>query len=234
MHFTSAHTSQMKLYTSRKSSAGHRLRIALNLKGIDYQAIIVDLEENNDPHCHNTALDPQQFLPALEINPDHIISQASALMEYLEEYQQDPPLLPKHLEDRVMVRSMAALIACDIQPLNSDHVHCYMQHELHLDAEQRHDWLQHWLNEGFHALDELVAVHGDGFCFGNSITMADIFLAAQWHHALDHDLDIGLYPNLQDVVDRLEKHPAFVKALEDQMSESFDLQDRQTMVMTMH
>ena len=205
----------MKLHTYFRSSAAFRVRIALNIKGVAYEAVPRHLLKEGGQHrsADYLAANPQGLIPALE---DHgvVLAQSLAIIEYLEETHPEPPLLPRNAIERAQVRAMALGIACDVHPLQNLSVTNYLSQELKQDDTAVERWRTHWISKGFRALEELAKRHsGDGVhCFGSSVTLADVFLLPQLVSARRFKCDVAPYPTLVNIGKHLETLPAFAKA----------------------
>ena len=205
----------LRLYTYWRSSAAYRVRIALAVKGLQYEAVprhlLRDGGEQRSPGY--LALNPQGLVPALE-HDGHVVTQSLAICEYLEEIHPQPPLLPADPLGRAAVRAMALAVACDIHPLNNLRVQQYLRGELGQDDATVSRWTRHWIDRGFVALEQLIARHsGDGrHCYGSSVTLADVFVVPQVYNARRAQLDLSPYPRLGAVVQYLESVPAFAAA----------------------
>jgi maleylacetoacetate isomerase len=203
----------MKLYTYFRSSAAYRVRIALNLKGIDYESVPVDLRPAAHRQQDYLALNPQGLIPALA-EGGTVISQSLAVIEYLEESHPSPPLLPRSPPDRARVRSLALAVACDIHPLNNLRVLNYLRSQLGQDEAAVDTWYRHWVAEGFHGLEEEARrASGDGrHMFGSEVTLADICLVPQMYNARRFKCNVEPFPTLRAICAHLETLPAFVRA----------------------
>ncbi len=201
----------LKLHGYWRSSAAYRVRIALNLKGLDYAQVNHDLRQGEQRDPGYTALNAQGLVPALDIG-DHVITQSPAIVEWLEERYPNPALLPILPEDRAVVRAMCNLIACDIHPLNNLRVLKELKHELNADEAQIKLWTTGWIGEGFAALERMIAKHGKGFCFGAQPTLADCFLIPQVFSAQRFNVHLDPYPNIRRVNEACDEHTAFVRA----------------------
>lgn len=205
----------LKLHTYWRSSAAYRVRIALAVKGLEYQSVPRHLlrggGEQRSPDY--LALNPQGLVPALE-HDGHVVTQSLAICEYLDEVFPQPPLLPADPRGRAAVRAMALAIACDIHPLNNLSVLQYLRGELGQGDEAVTRWMSHWIDRGFGALEQLIARHSaDGrYCYGATVTLADVFLVPQVANSRRVQLDLAPYPRLAAVARHLESLPAFAAA----------------------
>ncbi len=203
----------MKLYTFFRSSASYRVRIALNLKGLNYEQIPIHLRRGDQLGSSYKAINPQALVPTLQDN-SHLITQSLAIIEYLEERYPQPPLLPSAPLERAMVRSMALTVACEVHPLQNLRVLNYLKNVLSRSDEEVTRWAQHWISLGLDALERSVASlskRGD-FCFGNAPTLADIFLVPQLSNARRFGCDLTPFPNLVRIEANCLKLPAFASA----------------------
>ena len=203
----------MKLYTYFRSSAAYRARIALNLKGVAYESVPVDLRPGAHRQPDYLARNPQGLVPALEDGAT-VISQSLAIIEYLEEKYPQPPLLPRSPLDRARVRSFALAIACDIHPLNNLRVLNYLRSPLGHDEMAVATWYRHWIAEGFQALEEEAKrASGDGqHMFGAGVTVADVCLVPQMFNARRFKCNVDPFPTLVAICAYLETIPAFARA----------------------
>jgi maleylacetoacetate isomerase len=205
----------MKLFTYFRSSAAFRVRIALNLKGIDYQPACVDLRPpasaQRTPEF--LAVNPQGLVPALQ-HGGTTVTQSLAIIEYLDELYPQPAFLPTSPADRAHVRAMALTVACDIHPLNNLRVLKYLRAPLGHDEDTVNTWYQHWIATGFRSLEEDAKrlTGDDRHLFGNSVTLADICLVPQMYNARRLECDLGPYPTLRAICAHLESLPAFAAA----------------------
>ena len=178
-----------------RSSASYRVRIALNLKGVDYRQVSHDLRvgAQNDPAYR--ALAPQGLVPALEVEGG-VLTQSPAILEWTEEHYPEPPLLPAGAMDRARVRSMAAIVACDIHPLNNLRVLKALREEAQASEAVAQGWIGRWIGDGFAALEAMVQAQGDHFCFGDAPTIADCCLVPQIYNARRFGVDLSAFPAL--------------------------------------
>ncbi|HEY4318560.1 MAG TPA: maleylacetoacetate isomerase [Herbaspirillum sp.] len=205
----------MKLYTYYRSSAAYRVRIALNLKALAYQAIPVHLLKNGGEQFQPgyRAINPMALLPALD-DDGVIATQSLAIIEYLEEKYPATPLLPAVTEERARVRSLALTIACDIHPLGNLRVLKHLEQEFRITPETRLAWSQHWIREGFAGLESMLAADpGTGrFCHGDTPSLADCCLAPQMFGARRFGVDLSPYPTLVRIDAACAELPAFENA----------------------
>jgi maleylacetoacetate isomerase len=194
-----------------RSSAAYRVRIALNLKGVEYESRPVDLREGEQKSTSYKALNPQAFVPMLEID-DHRLTQSLAICDYLDARFPEPPFVPPDPSDRAHVLAMALTIACDIHPLNNLRVLKYLSGPLQQDEETRDKWYVHWVTEGFEALESLAVSRSGGFLFGNLPTLADICLVPQMYNARRFNVPLEAYPTLVRADASANAIPAFAAA----------------------
>ena len=202
----------MKLYTYFRSSAAYRVRIALNLKNLASDMIPIHLQKegglNKKPEYR--ALNPQMRVPALALDSGDILIQSLAIIEYLDEVHPQPPLLPRDPLARAKVRALAQLIACDIHPLNNVGPLRYLKNELGRDQTSIDAWYQHWILEGFDALEAML---GPGpYASGEAVTLADICLVPQVSNARRLKVPLDRFPKIVAVDAACARLPAFEKA----------------------
>ncbi|MFY9316061.1 MAG: maleylacetoacetate isomerase [Burkholderiales bacterium] len=203
----------MKLHTYFRSSAAFRVRIALNLKGLAYDAAFVHLARGEHRQPDYAALNPQALLPTLE-DASHLLTQSLAIIEYLEETRPRPPLLPKDPFERARVRSLALLIACEIHPLNNLRVLTYLKRAPGQSEEQVNAWYRHWIADGLVKLEaQLAGTAGTGrYSHGDAPTLADCCLVPQVFNAQRYQCDTTAYPTTMRVFAECMKLDAFARA----------------------
>ena len=197
-----------------RSSAAYRVRIALNLKGLSYDQVCVHLRKGEQREPAFLALNPQGMVPAL-IDGEAVLTQSLEILEYLDEaYPDTPPLLPVDPLGRARVRALAAVVACDIHPLNNLRVLKYLTGPLEQSVESMAAWYNHWIAEGFMALEAMLAgdAHTGRYCHGDVPTMADVCLAPQVFNSFRHSLDLTPYPTISRLWNTYQDHPAFAAA----------------------
>lgn len=203
----------MKLYGYFRSSAAFRVRIALNLKKLDYQQAFIHLRRGDQNQAAFLDVNPQGLVPALETD-GQVLTQSVAIIEYLDETHPEPPLLPRDAAGRARVRALAAVVACDIHPLNNLRVLRYLQRSLGHDQAAIGVWYNHWIEEGFGALERLLANDpGTGrFCHGDRPGLADIALVPQVVNAERYQLDLAPYPTVTRIFQTCMTLEAFAAA----------------------
>ena len=202
----------MDLYTYYRSTSSYRVRIALALKGLDYQALPVNLiaapgGEHRQPAY--LAINPQGRVPALRTDDGELLIQSPAIIEYLEERYSQVPLLPEDLAARAHVRGVAAVIGCDVHPLHNVSVLNRLRQSGH-DEPQVMEWISHWISQGLTTVEQLI---GDsGFCFGEWPCVADVYLIPQLYAAERFNVSLEAYPRICRVSELAAEHPAFIQA----------------------
>jgi maleylpyruvate isomerase len=203
----------MILHDYFRSSAAYRVRIALNLKGLQADRRYVHLRRGDQRAAPYLAVNPQGLLPALEVGGGRTLTQSIAIVEYLEEKHPNPPLLPPGAEDRAWVRAIALAIACDIHPLNNLRVLQYLGRELNIEEAKRDDWYRHWIRLGFEAIEsQLMRRAADRFCFGEAPTLADVCLVPQVANSQRLKMPLAPYPRIAAINDACLALPAFAAA----------------------
>ena len=183
------------LYDYFRSSAAYRVRIALHLKGVDYESRQIDLRDGAQRSDAYLALNPQGLVPMMEID-GHLLTQSLAILNYLDMRYPNQPLIPASAAERAHVVAMALTIACDIHPLNNLRVLKYLKHELGHSQEEVDRWYAHWIQEGLPALEALAAPRAGQFLFGNAPTAADVCLVPQLYNARRYNVPLDDYPTL--------------------------------------
>jgi maleylacetoacetate isomerase len=199
----------MKLYTYFRSSAAYRVRIALNLKGVAYEAVPVNLLKGEHRDEAYRIVNPHGRLPALDLG-DTVLVQSPAILEYLDEVFPEPPLLPGDPVQRAKIRAVASLVGCDIHPLNNLAVLSYIKRQLGHDQATVDEWYAHWIRQGFDAIETMI--EPGPFAFGPQPTLADIYLVPQIFNARRFNIPLDAYPNIVSVEAACAAQPAFQEA----------------------
>jgi maleylacetoacetate isomerase len=199
------------LYDYFRSSAAYRVRIALNLKNVDYESRQVDLRDDEQKSAEYRALNPQGLVPMLEID-GHRLTQSVAILNYLDIRYPVPPLLPAAAAERAHVVAMAMAIACDIHPLNNLRVLKYLKHELDQPQEAVDRWYAHWIREGLPGLEAMAKAKAGKFLFGDAPTGADVCLIPQLYNARRFNVPIDDFPTLLRAEENANNLDAFAAA----------------------
>jgi maleylacetoacetate isomerase len=202
----------VKVYTYFRSSAAYRLRIALNLKGLSGDLVSIHLQKDGGQHRkpEYRAINPQMRVPALRLDSGEVLTQSLAIIEYLDEVDPQPPLLPRDPVERAKVRALALAIACDIHPLNNLAPLRYLKNELGQEQSKIDAWYHHWILEGFEALETMV--RPGPYAFGSEVTLADVCLVPQIYNARRLKVPLDRFPKLVAIDAACAKLPAFEQA----------------------
>ncbi|WP_426693036.1 maleylacetoacetate isomerase [Sphingomonas sediminicola] len=202
---------QAILHDYYRSSASYRVRIALNIKGVEYERRPVNLLEGQQQSDEYRALNPQGFVPMLEID-GHRLVQSLAIINYLDLRFPTPPLIPTPAAERAHVVAMAMMVACDIHPLNNLRVLKYLKNELGHSQEEVDAWYAHWISEGLPALETFAAPRAGTFLFGDAPTAADVCLVPQLFNARRFNVPLDGYPTLVRADENANRLEAFAAA----------------------
>ena len=203
----------MKLYDFFRSGSSHRLRIALNLKGLAYEQVAVDLRREQHLTGDYKSINPQQLVPALDVD-GRLMTQSPAIIEWLEERYPDPPLLPADTNDRAHVRALAGIVGCDIHPVNNRRILEALRHRFGADEAAVNDWCGTWIGAGFDAFRSLVEARGcpGPFACGEQPTLADVYLVPQIESARRFKVDMARWPRLVAIDEACGQLEAFRRA----------------------
>ncbi|MBN8753307.1 MULTISPECIES: maleylacetoacetate isomerase [Variovorax] len=202
----------MKLHNYFRSSSSFRVRIALNLKGLDYEYVPVHIARGEHRTGSYPALSADMLVPLLEDDGERF-SQSMAIMEYLDELHPEPPLLPSDPAGRAHVRALSQSIACEIHPLNNLRVLKYLVKDLKLDEEAKNNWYRHWVRDGMLAFERQLAQQpASTYCWGNTPTMADCCLVPQIFNGRRFDCDFSGLPRTMAAFEACMELDAFQRA----------------------
>jgi maleylpyruvate isomerase len=204
----------MKLYSFFRSSTSHRLRIALNLKGIAYEIVPIDLRSEAHRSASYLELQPQGLVPAL-VDGDRVLIQSPAIIEWLEETHPTPALLPTDADGRAHVRALAAIVGCDIHPLNNRRVLEALRRDFGADSATVQRWCNTWIESGFDAIEKLLSddARRGVYCVGDAPTLADVYLIPQVESARRFGVDVARWPRITAVDAACAALEAFARAV---------------------
>jgi maleylacetoacetate isomerase len=202
----------VQLYNYFRSSASYRVRIALALKGLDYDYMPVHLARNEHLEPGFAELNAARLVPLLK-DGDQVVTQSLAIIEYLEETHPKPPLLPKDPLARARVRAIAYDIACEIHPLNNLRVLRYLLHDMKLGEDEKNRWYRHWVESGLETVERQLSTHAatGKYCHGDSPTLADCALVPQIHNAQRFECRLDHVPTVMRVFEHCMRLDAFAK-----------------------
>ncbi len=202
----------MKLWNYWRSSASYRVRIALALKGLDYDYLPVQLAKNEQFAESYAAISAARLVPMLQ-DGDALLTQSLAIAEYLDETHPEPPLLPRDAPGRARVRALAFDVACEIHPLNNLRVLRYLVRDLKVSDEDKNRWYRHWVESGLEVVERKLATDArtGRFCHGDAPTLADIVLVPQIHNAQRFDCRLDHVPTVMRVFEACMALDAFAK-----------------------
>ena len=204
----------MKLYSFFRSGTSHRLRIALNLKGLTPDYLPVDLRVDEQAEAPFKRINPQGLVPALTLDSGETLIQSPAIIEWLEERYPTPALLPADPEARAHVRAMAAIVGCDVHPINNRRILQTLRQQFGADEAAINAWCATWITAGFDAIEALLAQDDTRghFCFGHSPSLADVYLIPQVESARRFGVDLARWPLIGAVDAACSALPAFAQA----------------------
>lgn len=203
----------MRLFTYYRSSASYRVRIALNLKGLQAEQVAVNLAQGEQLAAEYHAVNPQRLLPTLDTGEGDLLTQSQAIIEYLEDRYPDLPLLPGDASERAWVRALTQAISADISPLNNLRVLKFLTADMGLTEAQKLAWYRHWIAVGFEAVEKMLNDgHSRHFCHGDAPSMADCFLVPQVYNAERFACDMSPYPTIRRIAAACDELQAFKDA----------------------
>jgi len=199
------------LHSYWRSSAAYRVRIALNWKKVEYRQVTHDLRAGEQRDPAYLAIAPHGLVPALE-HGDRVLIESPAILEWIEAVWPEPPLLPASPDKAAAARTLAALIGCDIHPLNNLRVLNRLRSQFGASNTQVKDWIAHWIGEGFAPAEHLIASHGGIYAMGDTPTLADCYLVPQVYNAQRYNVDLAPYPRILAAARAAGALPAFSAA----------------------
>lgn len=206
----------MKLFSYWRSSASYRVRIALNVKGIEYDYVPVHLvKDGGEQHSEQyQEMNPARLVPTLVDESEGLtLNQSMAIVEYLDEaYPGSEQLVYGDKESRALIRTIAYDVGCDIQPIANLRILNYLTDSLGMDADKKTQWAQHWIRTGFAALEKRLAKSAGKYCVGDKVSLADVCLVPQAYNATRFGVELADYPTIQRVVDNCNQLQAFIDA----------------------
>jgi maleylpyruvate isomerase len=203
----------LALHSFFRSGTSHRVRIALNLKGLSAEYHAVDLRTDAHLEASFKAINPQALVPVLTVGSEHLI-QSPAILEWLDETYPEPPLLPKDPLARARVRALAAMVGCDVHPINNRRILMYLRSQFGADEAAVNTWCATWIGNAFDALEVMLAAdktRGD-FCHGGQPSMADLYLVPQIESARRFGVDLAAWPQIMAIDAACQAIPAFANA----------------------
>ncbi|MCL9781267.1 maleylacetoacetate isomerase [Vibrio sp. S4M6] len=201
---------KIKLYSYWRSSAAYRVRIALNLKQLEYDMLPVHLvKDGGEQHSAQfSELNPNELVPVL-IDGDVTLNQSLAIIDYLDDHYSEPRLIPQTTPDKYLVQALAQDIAVDIHPINNLRILQYLSGKLDVSDEQKGDWYRHWVTTGFKAVEKKLSSVSGRYSVGDDLSLVDVCLVPQVYNAERFNLDMHAFPTITRLANTLREHPAF-------------------------
>ena len=211
----------MKLYGYWRSSAAYRVRIALHMKGIEFESIPVHLvKDGGEQHAAKyVELNPTHLVPTL-VDGELILNQSLAIIDYIECKYPQKPLYPQSVEQRALVLALSQDVACEIHPVNNLRIQQYLAKELGVSDSEKLAWSHHWMAQGFAAIEEKLKHCSGAYCFGDQVTIADLCLVPQVYNARRFNLNMDPYPLISAIVDSCNLLPAFIDSMPENQTDA--------------
>jgi len=200
----------MKLYSYYRSSAAYRVRIALNLKQIEHSIEPVNLLKREHKNADYLAKQPQGLVPCIETEDGQFLAQSGAILRYLDSLYPSSKLLPTDAFQAAKIQSFVDIIACDIHPICNLRILNYLTEDLKVESKQKLAWYHHWITAGFAALETVL--DETQYCFGQEVTLADVYLVPQIYNALRFEVDMSAFPKLLNAYENCNQLENFIKA----------------------
>ena len=200
----------MILYSYYRSSAAYRVRIAFNLKQIEHRIEPVNRLKKEHKSADYLTKQPQGLVPCLETENGQFLAQSGAILSYLDNLYPSSKLLPPDNFQAAKIQSFVDIIACDIHPICNLRILSYITGELKADTEQKLAWYRHWVILGFEALEAML--EKTQYCFGDQVTLADVYLIPQVYNALRFEVDMAAFPKIMNAYQNCNQLEAFIKA----------------------
>lgn len=201
----------MRLYSYYRSSAAYRVRIALNIKQVEHSIEPVNLLKKDHKSADYLIKQPQGLVPCLETNDGRFLAQSGAILGYLDSLYPDSTLLVTEPFQAAKIQSFVDMIACDIHPICNLRILSYLTNTLKVHSDQKLAWYQHWIVIGFEALESML--EKTTYCFGEQVTLADIYLIPQVYNALRFEVDMAAFPQIMNVYQNCNQLDAFIQAM---------------------
>jgi maleylacetoacetate isomerase len=200
----------MKLYSFFRSSASYRVRIALALKGFEYETVSIPMRDNSHRADSYRKVNPQMRLPALELDDGTMLIQSLAIVEYLDALNPEPRLIPANRIARARIQAIAQIIGSDIHPLNNIGTRSLLTSMFGANEKALDSWTTYWIREGFSAVERLI--EPGRYAFGDRITLADVYIVPQVYNARRYKVALDDFPRIVAADAAASQHPAFLAA----------------------
>lgn len=211
----------MELFSYFRSSAAFRVRLALNLKGINYTITPISLIKGEEKSEDYLAINLQGFVPALRLDNGQVLTQSQAIIEYLEETYPEKPLYSTDPIIKAEQRALAAIVACDIHPLNNLRVLSYLEQKFGAGTDEKDAWYRYWIKQGFDVIEALLQQHAGRFTWGDTPSVGDVFLLPQTFNALRFNVPMDAYPTIMSIYNNCLEVPEIVAATPAQQVDAF-------------
>ncbi len=212
----------MKLYSYWRSTTSYRARAALNLKGVAYEIVPVDLVAGHQREENYLEINPGAGVPALVLPDGTTLTQSMVILDYIDTTWPEPGLIPSDPIEKARVLAVAHAVALDIHPVNNTRVIAQLKQQFGASQEDCEKWMRYWMSDGFRAVEALLP-DGDGFAFGNEPGIADLCITAQVYNAHRWGLDITPYASIARIEKLCLEVPQIFDAHPDNQPEAKDV-----------